>query len=144
MSGTAPTTRSQAVSDSYPPTLTQGRRVRSLGAALAGGSPQSSPSPPSDGSAADSSWPRLQESSDQLGFRIGQLNSFPLQRTSSQGGPIPSTSAGASGSRARSMPIGGALEEVLGSEPDPSLVNDVPMESQTERELRQTLRDIQA
>ena len=144
MSGTTPTTRSQAVSDSYIPTLTQGRRVRSLGAALAGGSPQSSPSPPSDGSAAGSSRLRLQELSDQLGFLDGQLNVFPLQRTSSQGGPLPSTSAGASGSRARSLPIGGALEEVLGSEPDAPSVNDVPMESATERELRQTLRDIRA
>src|SRR5882757_5401168 len=42
-----PTTRATTVSDSYPPTLHPGRRVRSLGTALAGGSPQSSPSPSS-------------------------------------------------------------------------------------------------
>ena len=42
-----PHTRSQAVSDRYPPTLIMGNCMRSLGAAMAGGSPLSSPIPSS-------------------------------------------------------------------------------------------------
>src|SRR5258706_550941 len=51
MSGRIPTTRSAAVSDSHLPTLIPGRRVRSLGAALAGGPPPSSSSPSGSGRA---------------------------------------------------------------------------------------------
>ena len=133
MSGRTPVTRSQAVSDSYLPILHPGRRVRSLGAALAGGSPQSSPTP----SSVDELSPLRRPSTE---FLDGSLTDFPLQTASSQGDPLPSTSAGASGSCAQSLPIGATLEALeTGASPDPEPINDVPMESATERELRQTL-----
>ena len=130
MSGRTPVTRSQAVSDSYPPILHPGRRVRSLGAALAGGSPQSSPTP----SSADELSPLGRPSTE---FLDVSLTDFPLQTASSQGDPpLPSTSAGTSGSRSRSLLLGATLEALkTGASLDPEPINDVPMESATEREL---------
>ena len=131
---TRPTTCASAVSDSHPPILHPGRRVRSLGAALAGGSPQSSPSP----SSADELCPLGRQSTEN---RSGLLTGFPLQNASSQGEPLASTSAGTSGGpRVQSLPLGATLASIdEGANPTLSPINDVPMESATERELRQTL-----
>ena len=112
--------------------------MRSLGAALAGGSPQSSPSPSSVAELSPLGRPATE-------IRPDSLTDFPFQHASSQGNPLPSTSAGASGSRAQSLPLGATLEALdAGASPPLSPINDVPMESATERELRQTLRDIRA
>ena len=134
-----PTTRATAVSDSSAPILHPGRRVRSLGAALAGGSPQSSPTPSSVAELSPLGRPATEIRSD-------SLTDFPFQHASSQGNPLPSTSAGTSGGpRAHSLPLGATLEALdAGASPPLSPINDVPMESATERELRQTLQDIRA
>ena len=129
-------TRSRAVSDLHPPILHLGNRVQSLGAALAGGSPLSSPTP----SSADELSPIGRPSTE---FLDDSLIGFPLQNASSQGEPLPSTSTGSSGARAQSLPLGATLELVdMGVLPEDDLVNDVPMETATEKELRRTLQDI--
>jgi len=136
MSGTRSQSRAAAVSDSHPPILIPGRRVRSHGAALVGGSPLSSPVP----SSPDVLSPLGRPSLESLEC---SLTRFPFQQASSQGeGHLPSTSAAAVG---RAQSLGVALEEVKRSSParDPS-VNDVVMESTTERELCRTLNDIRA
>ena len=76
----------------------------------------------------------------------GLLTDFPLQNASSQGNPLASTSAGLSGgSHAQSLLLGATLEALdTGASLPLSPINDVPMESATERELRQTLKDIRA
>ena len=78
--------------------------------------------------------------------RSSLLIGFPLQNTSSQGDPLPSTSAGTSGGpHMQSLLLGATLASIdEGANPRLSPINDVPMESATERELRQTLRDIRA
>ena len=103
--------------------------MRSLGAALAGGSPLSSPSPSSDGRS-----PALEhELTDHL----------PLQSTSRQGDPssYPSATASGSGVRSQSLPLGAALEAAEEEmETDlPTTQPNVVMESATDRELARAL-----
>src|SRR5258706_16080533 len=103
MSGHAPTTRSQAaVSDSHPPTLIPGRRVRSLGAALAGGPPPRSSSPSGSG--------RSQSPAPET---VPLLTASPLQQAApSQGATSsPPPIASTSGARSASFPLGGFLGE---------------------------------
>ncbi len=134
MSGRIPTTRSQAVSDSHLPTLTQGRRVRSLGAALAGGSPLSSSSP----SGSDRSQSPVRE--------FQSLITSPLQQAaSSQGATSSGPPVAPSGACLALLPLGGFLEEVeMGTNPALPPDEDVVMESATTRELAKALRDIAA
>src|SRR5258706_491981 len=134
MSGRAPTTRSSAVSDSHLPTLIPGRRVRSLGAALAGGSPPSSSSPSGSGRSQspipESVYPLTASLLQQAALSQGATSSNP---------PVASTS----GARTSSLPLGGFLEEVeMGSNPALPLDEDVVMESATTRELAKALRDL--
>ena len=82
-----PTMRATAVSDSSAPILHPGHRVRSLGAALAGGSPHSSPTPSSVAELSLLGRPVTEIHSD-------SLTDFPFQHASSQGNPLPSTSTG--------------------------------------------------
>src|SRR5882757_9861779 len=130
-----PTTRATTVSDSYPPTLHPGRRVRSLGAALAGGSPQSSPSP---------------SSSDRLSPLGGPILEFvppltvlsPQQASGRRGATSPPPIASTSGIRATAGPT---LEEVgLDASPPLTPIREVEMESSTQRDLARALRDIAA
>ena len=111
----------------------------SLGAALAGGSPQSSPSP---SSVVELSLLRRPATE----FLDVLLTNFPLQQASSQGNPLPSTSAGTlGGPHAQSLLLGATLEALdAGTSPPLLPINDMPMESATERELQQTLQDIRA
>src|SRR5258706_15390817 len=121
MSGRVPTTRSQAVSDSHPPTLIPGRRVRSLGAALAGGSPQSSSSPSGSG--------RSQSPAPET---VPMLTASPLQQPATSQGATSSAPpiASTSGARSASLPLGGFLEEVdMATTLVPLLDEDVAMES---------------
>ena len=125
------------MSDSFVPILTSGRRVRSLGAALAGGSPLSSPSPSSDGRS-----PALEH---ELTVHL------PLQDASSQGNtPVTPPTASGSGARSQSLPLGAALDaadqEMGDSSPETTHAQDmdVDMESSTNRELTKALRDIAA
>ncbi len=134
MSGRTPTTRSQAVSDSHPPTLIPGRRVRSLGAALAGGSPQSSPSPSGSG-----------RSQSPIPENVNMLTVSPLQQAASSQGATSSAPpiASTSGARSASLPLGGFLEEVdMAPTPALPLDEDVVMESATTRELAAALKVI--
>src|SRR5258706_14180235 len=134
MSGRVPTTcSSAAVSDSHPPILTRGRRVRSFGAALAGASPQSGTSP--SASARSSPVPEI----------VTSLIPSPLQQAAtSQGAPSSAPPmASTSGARSASLPIGGFLEDVdMASTPVPNLDEDVTMESATTRELAAALKVI--
>ena len=131
MSGSRPVTR--AVSDPRPPTHS-GRRVRSFGAALAGGSPLSSPSPSSDGRS-----PALEH---ELTFHL------PFQTASSQGEPSSRPTNAASGSGSASQPRLGAFleaaDEEMASAAPQMTQPDMAMESATERELARALRDIAA
>ena len=132
--GSSRVTRSQAVSDPYPPTLTRGRRVRSSGAALAGGSPLSSPSPSSGGGSS----PQLETS----------LTPFPppQQDASSPGAPSSNPRRSSGARRSGSEPIGARLEDAgMGSpSPEPILTQDVEMESASTREIAKALRDLAA
>src|SRR5258706_2994962 len=140
MSGrAAPMTRSQAnVSSSLAPTLVPGRRMRSLGAALAGGSPQSSPSP----SGSD----RAQSP----GLGVPFADHYPLhqQAATSQGATHPTPLASSTGHRAASAPTGGSVADddvILGSPtPGPPSDIDVEMESATTREVTFALRVLKA
>src|SRR5258706_15344655 len=121
MSGRVPPTRSQAVSDSPPPPLIPGRRVRSLGAALAGGSPQSSSSPSGSG--------RSQSPAPET---VPMLTASPLQQAATSQGATSSAPpvASTSGARSASLPLGGFLEEVdMATTLVPLLDEDVAMES---------------
>src|SRR5258706_12209255 len=134
MSGRAPTTRSSAVSDSHLPTLIPGRRVRPLGAALAGGSPPSSSSPSGSGRSQSP----IPESVHPLTASLLQQAALSQGATSSNP-PVASTS----GARASSLPLGGFLEEVeMGSDPALPPDEDIVMESATTRDLAKALRDL--
>src|SRR5882757_6788292 len=133
-----PTTRATTVSDSYPPTLHPGRRVRSLGAALAGGSPQSSPSP---------------SSSDRLSPLGGPILEFvppltilsPQQASSRRGATSPPPIASTSGVRAGHELPDAFLEELDAPPRAPTPhIGDVEMESATTRDLARALKDIAA
>jgi len=133
MSGSRPMTRATAVSVSPPPTLIPGRRRHTLGAALVGGSPQSSPSPSSSDRLSPLGRPSSEFAADHL----------PLQNASSQGDPSSAPIASTSGVRSRSLPLGAALEEVdMDADPLPSLGNDVDMESAMTRELARALKTL--
>src|SRR6267154_687924 len=130
-----PITRSNTVSSPHPPTLTRGRRVRSLGAALAGGSPQSSPSP---------------SSSDRLSPLGGPILEFvppltilsPQQASGRRGATSPPPIASTSGVRASAGPT---LEEVgLDASPPLTPIRELELESSTQRDLARALRDIAA
>src|SRR5258706_4558938 len=130
-----PLTRSQAVSESHPPTLTQGRRVRSLGAALAGGSPQSSPSPSSSDRLSPLGRP-FQESE--------LITPLSQQAASSQGASSSNPIELASGGRSASLPLGFLDEVDEGASPSPHIAMDVDPESAMTRELAKALKDIAA
>src|SRR6267154_2964516 len=133
-----PITRSNTVSSPHPPTLTRGRRVRSLGAALAGGSPQSSPSP---------------SSSDRLSPLGGPILEFvppltilsPQQASGRRGATSPPPIASTSGVRAGHELPDAFLEELDAPPRAPTPhIGDVEMESATTRDLTRALKDIAA
>src|SRR5882757_3420974 len=137
MSGEAPTTRSRTVSSPHPPTLHPGRRVRSLGAALAGGSPQSSPSP--------SGSERLSPLGGSFPEIVHSLTLPPPQQAStSRGAPTSPPVASTSGIRATSEPnpFLASADRVLS--PPLSPIGDVDMESATNRDLTRALAELTA
>src|SRR5258706_8415156 len=131
-SSSHPTTHSQAVSDSYPPTHVLVRRVRSLAAALAGGSPPSSPIPSGSG--------RSQSLTREI-----ELTTSPLQQAASSQGATSSPPPVATG-RLASLPAGTFLKDLdMGASPAPgSHLEDVAMESAMLRDIAKALKYIAA
>ncbi len=126
-----PSTRSQAVSDSYPPTHILVCWVQSLVAALAGGSPLSSPSPSSGG--------RSQSPSTET-----VLIPSPLQQAAPSQGTTSSAPPDAMAQSA-SLPAGAFLADLgTGAPPTPVGDEDVVMKLATLRDIAKALKDIVA
>src|SRR5258706_3671200 len=124
-------TRSNTVSSPPPPILHRGRRRWTLGAALASGSPDSSPSP--------SSGERLSLLGRSFPENIRSLTSPSLQQASGhRGATSPPPIASTSGVRPVSV--------ATGADASPPLmpIRDVEMESSTTRDLARALKDIAA
>src|SRR5882757_1886680 len=131
-----PNTRANTVSDSHPPTLHPGRRVRCLGAALAGGYPLRSPRPSVDDRLSPLGRP-FPEISHPLTFP--SLQQASVRRGATSPPPIPSTS----GLRA-SLEPNPFVATAGDASPPLTPIRDVEMESGTTRDLTKALRDLAA